>query len=108
MADEQKPEQPEQPAEGAEDESAGEQEPQTKGDGRWNGLPDGATVDLPYESGSPDPQEIEYADLGEKKRYQPDQPFRSAQARAGGEGEFGQGDNEEGDGDGGGSEPEAA
>lgn len=40
-----------------------------------------STIDLPFESGSADPQPLEYADLGPDKKYVPG-GFRQAQSRA--------------------------
>ncbi len=39
------------------------------GDGDDGGLPGGGYIDLPFESGSADPQHIKYADLGPDKKY---------------------------------------
>lgn len=87
-------------AEAASDEEAGmdEQSTDTGGEGAEQGtgeVVDGY-IDLPYESGSSDPQPLEYADLGPDKKYVPGEDFREAQKRAGssgGEGEDGRGDS---------------
>jgi hypothetical protein len=44
-------------------------------------LPGEGYVDLPFESGSADPQPLEYADLGEDKKYVPEEDFRAVQKR---------------------------
>lgn len=42
-----------------------------KSEAEGGGLPDGGYIDLPFESGSADPQHIQYEDLGPDKKYTP-------------------------------------
>jgi hypothetical protein len=44
-------------------------------------VPHGSFLDLPYEAGSADPQDIQYADLGDDYKYDPEQDWRDAQAQ---------------------------
>lgn len=39
-------------------------------------------LDLPFESGSADPEPLRYKDLGPGKKYRPDEDFRDAQRRS--------------------------
>ncbi|MEJ7893870.1 MAG: hypothetical protein WKF94_14655 [Solirubrobacteraceae bacterium] len=46
-------------------------------DGGADALPDGGYIDLPFESGSADPQPLQYADLGPDKKYKPEGAARA-------------------------------
>lgn len=59
----------------------------TKKDGKGEdfgpyGPEEAGYIDLPFESGSADPQPLKYADLGEQYRYDPNEDFADAQKRA--------------------------
>lgn len=50
-------------------------------------VPKGMHVDLPFESGSADPQALQYGDLGPEKQFDPKGDFRAAQKKSGGDGQ---------------------